>query len=89
MPLSMLAVGLLGWWVLGLGAAAAVLLAAALAPTDPVLDTEVQVSKPVAESESEDDEARFALTSEAGLNDGLARRGDRARGDSCTWCLAG
>jgi NhaP-type Na+/H+ or K+/H+ antiporter len=49
-----------------------VLLAAALAPTDPVLATEVQVSEPVTEAEGEDDEARFALTSEAGLNDGLA-----------------
>ena len=72
MPLTMLGVGLLGWWVLGLGAAAAVLLAAVLAPTDPVLATEVQVSEPVDDPEGEDDEARFALTSEAGLNDGLA-----------------
>ncbi len=72
MPLSMLAVGLLGWGVLGLGVASAVLLAAALAPTDPVLATEVQVSEPVTDAEAEDDEARFALTSEAGLNDGLA-----------------
>jgi NhaP-type Na+/H+ or K+/H+ antiporter len=72
MPLSMLAVGFLGWAVLGLGVASAVLLAAALAPTDPVLATEVQVSEPVTDAEAEDDEARFALTSEAGLNDGLA-----------------
>jgi NhaP-type Na+/H+ or K+/H+ antiporter len=72
MPLSMLAVGILGWAVLGLGVASAVLLAAALAPTDPVLATEVQVSEPVTDAEAEDDEARFALTSEAGLNDGLA-----------------
>lgn len=72
MPLSMLAVGVLGWAALGLGAASAVLLAAVLAPTDPVLATEVQVSEPVTEPGSDDDEARFALTSEAGLNDGLA-----------------
>ena len=72
MPLSMLAVGLIGWAALGLGAASAVLLAAALAPTDPVLATEVQVSEPVADPDARDDEARFALTSEAGLNDGLA-----------------
>lgn len=72
MPLSMLAVGVLGWAALGLGPAAAVLLAAALAPTDPVLATEVQVSEPVTEPDAVDDEARFALTSEAGLNDGLA-----------------
>jgi NhaP-type Na+/H+ or K+/H+ antiporter len=72
MLLSMLAVGVLGWWVLGLSAASAVLLAAVLAPTDPVLATEVQVSEPVTEPGAADDEARFALTSEAGLNDGLA-----------------
>lgn len=72
MPLSMIAIGLLGWAGLGLGVASAMLLAAALAPTDPVLATEVEVSEPVDEPGSQDDEARFALTSEAGLNDGLA-----------------
>ena len=71
MPLSILVVGLLGSWLLGLGAAAALLLAAALAPTDPVLATEVQVAEP-SDDEASEDEARFALTSEAGLNDGLA-----------------
>ncbi|RSM85776.1 cation transporter [Kibdelosporangium aridum] len=72
MPLSMLAVGLLGWAVLGLGAAAAALLGAVLAPTDPVLATEVQVAEPADDKDQDDDETRFALTSEAGLNDGLA-----------------
>lgn len=72
MPLTMLAIGLLSGSLLGLGVGAAVLLAAALAPTDPVLATEVQVSEPVDEEGVVDDEARFALTSEAGLNDGLA-----------------
>jgi NhaP-type Na+/H+ or K+/H+ antiporter len=73
MPLSMLALGLLGWAVLGLGVAAALLLAAALAPTDPVLASEVQVAEPGSDpDEHGEDEARFALTSEAGLNDGLA-----------------
>ncbi|WP_127012917.1 cation:proton antiporter [Microbacterium oxydans] len=71
MPLSIAAVAVLGWVGLGLGAASALLLAAALAPTDPVLATEVQVSEPV-DDENADDEVRFALTSEAGLNDGLA-----------------
>jgi sodium/hydrogen antiporter len=71
MPVSILAVTLLGGWLLGLGAAAAILLGAALAPTDPVLATEVQVGEPTEDEDSED-EARFALTSEAGLNDGLA-----------------
>jgi NhaP-type Na+/H+ or K+/H+ antiporter len=43
-----------------------------LAPTDPVLASEVQVAEPAENPESDEDEARFALTSEAGLNDGLA-----------------
>lgn len=72
MPLTIVAVVLLGWGVLGFGLAGAVLLAAALAPTDPVLATEVQVAEPTENPESDEDEARFALTSEAGLNDGLA-----------------
>jgi NhaP-type Na+/H+ or K+/H+ antiporter len=55
--------------LLGLGAAAAVLLAACLAPTDPVLASDIQVGPP---RSGEEDEVRFALTSEAGLNDGLA-----------------
>ncbi|MCA0143631.1 cation:proton antiporter [Blastococcus sp. LR1] len=71
MPVTVLATAFLGSWLLGLGAAAAILLGAALAPTDPVLATEVQVGEPTDDEESED-EARFALTSEAGLNDGLA-----------------
>ncbi|MFE2752059.1 cation:proton antiporter [Actinosynnema sp. NPDC059335] len=72
MPLSMLAVGLLGWGALGWGLASSVLLAAVLAPTDPVLAGEVQVAEPADSRDEDDDEARFALTSEAGLNDGLA-----------------
>ncbi|WP_448613186.1 cation:proton antiporter [Modestobacter sp. URMC 112] len=71
MPLAIAVTALLGGWLLGLGVAAAVLLGAALAPTDPVLASEVQVAEPSEDVESED-EARFALTSEAGLNDGLA-----------------
>lgn len=72
MPLTMIAVVFLGVGLLGMGVAAAVLLAAVLAPTDPVLATEVQVAEPAADPESDEDEVRFALTSEAGLNDGLA-----------------
>lgn len=68
MPLTIAAVALLGWGALGLAPAAAVLLGAVLAPTDPVLASDVQVEGP----EGEEDEVRFALTSEAGLNDGLA-----------------
>jgi NhaP-type Na+/H+ or K+/H+ antiporter len=71
MPLSIAATALLGWWALGLGPASAVLLGSVLAPTDPVLASDVQVGEPSEDAESED-EVRFALTSEAGLNDGLA-----------------
>ncbi len=61
-----------GTW-LGFGLATALLLAAVLAPTDPVLASEVQVAEPAEEADAPaEDEARFALTSEAGLNDGLA-----------------
>ncbi|MEY9784580.1 cation:proton antiporter [Sinorhizobium fredii] len=69
MPLgiAMMAVG--AAWILGLGAASAILLAACLAPTDPVLASDVQVGPPQTGAE---DEVRFALTSEAGLNDGLS-----------------
>lgn len=69
MPLCIAAVALLGWWALGLAPASAVLLGAVLAPTDPVLASDVQVGAPHEEKEGE---VRFALTSEAGLNDGLA-----------------
>jgi NhaP-type Na+/H+ or K+/H+ antiporter len=71
MPLTIGAVTVLGWWTLGLGAAAALLLGASLAPTDPVLASDVQVGEP-SDSPHQEDEVRFALTSEAGLNDGLA-----------------
>lgn len=71
MPLGIVAIALLGWWALGLAPAGALLIGAALAPTDPVLASEVQVGQPSGEKDSED-EVRFTLTSEAGLNDGLA-----------------
>jgi sodium/hydrogen antiporter len=71
MPLTIAAVAVLGWWWAGLVPAAALLLGAALAPTDPVLAADVQVGEPTDDEDSED-EVRFALTSEAGLNDALA-----------------
>jgi NhaP-type Na+/H+ or K+/H+ antiporter len=73
MPLCIASVALLGWGF-GLAPAAAVLLGAVLAPTDPVLASDVQVAGPTTgdEDAEEDDDVRFALTSEAGLNDGLA-----------------
>lgn len=69
MPLSILAIMGIGMWVLGTGLVASLLLAASLAPTDPVLAADVQVGGP---SEGGEDTVRFALTSEAGLNDGFA-----------------
>jgi NhaP-type Na+/H+ or K+/H+ antiporter len=69
MPLTIAGVAVLGWWALGLAPAAALLLGAVLAPTDPVLASDVQVGPPGGEAE---DDVRFGLTSEAGLNDGLA-----------------
>ncbi len=69
MMLSVVAIVLLGWTVLGLGLAGAILLAGTLAPTDPVLASDIQVGAP---REGGEDEVRFGLTSEAGLNDGLA-----------------
>lgn len=71
MPVTIAAVALLGWWWAGLVPATALLLGAALAPTDPVLASDVQVGEPTDEEDSED-EVRFSLTSEAGLNDGLS-----------------
>ena len=52
---------------LGLPLGAAVLLGALLAPTDPVLASDVQV-----EHEHDAEPVRFSLTGEAGLNDGTA-----------------
>ncbi len=69
MPLTIAGIALLGWELLGLGLASALLLGAALAPTDPVLASDVQVGPP---QSGEEDDVRFALTSEAGLNDGLS-----------------
>lgn len=68
MPLSIGAILLLGIWI-GLPVVAALLLAASLAPTDPVLASDIQVGPPKSGGE---DLVRFGLTSEAGLNDGFA-----------------
>ena len=84
MPLTVVAVALAAWALLGVDLPAAVLLGAAISPTDPVLAAEVQVGGPGQGSENveaaeeepqepaEEDEVRLALTSEAGLNDALA-----------------
>lgn len=69
MPVSIVVIMGIGMWLLGFGMVAALLLAASLAPTDPVLAADVQVGGP---TEGGEDTVRFALTSEAGLNDGFA-----------------
>ncbi|WP_247233029.1 sodium:proton antiporter [Telluribacter sp. SYSU D00476] len=69
MLLSIALIAFLGWWGLHMDAASAILLGAVLAPTDPVLASDVQVGPP---NEGQRDDVRFALTAEAGLNDGMA-----------------
>ena len=67
MALTVAFVAAIGVFLLGLPAGAAILLAAILAPTDPVLASDVQV-----EDSSDRDRLRFSLTAEGGLNDGAA-----------------
>lgn len=69
MPLTILAVAMLGIGLGGLTLAGAIILGAVLAPTDPVLASDVQVGPP---HEGAEHPVRFTLTTEAGLNDGLA-----------------
>jgi sodium/hydrogen antiporter len=67
MPISIVALAAIAHWFLGMNWGEAILLGSILAPTDPVLASEVQLSH------IEDrDELRFGLTSEGGLNDALA-----------------
>ncbi|WP_117594419.1 cation:proton antiporter [Haloprofundus halophilus] len=78
LPLTIAAVALLAWGVLGLLPATAILLGAVVAPTDPVLAADIGAGAPLTELEEEHapehewGTVQFALTSEAGLNDGLA-----------------
>lgn len=67
MPISIFAVAALGHWALKLTWGEAVLLGAILAPTDPVLASEVQLN-----DLDDRNGLRFGLTSEGGLNDALA-----------------
>ena len=67
MPISIFALAAVGHWLLRMEWGPAILLGAILAPTDPVLASEVQISHV-----EDRDELRFGLTSEGGLNDALA-----------------
>lgn len=69
MPLTIIGGLLIGHGFLGYSLAGAALLGAVLAPTDPVLASDLQVGAP---GEGGEDPVRFTLTSEAGLNDALA-----------------
>jgi len=69
MPLTIGAITLFASTVMGLSLGAAIILGACLAPTDPVLAGDVKVGPP---GEGDGSETSFALTSEAGLNDGFA-----------------
>lgn len=59
----------IGVYYFNMPLASALLLAAVLSPTDPVLATDVQVGDP---NEEDRDNAKFSLTAEAGFNDGMA-----------------
>ena len=67
MAISVGLVAAFAFFLLGLSLGAAVLLGAILAPTDPVLATDVQTRHP-----ADRDQLRFTLTCEAGMNDGSA-----------------
>jgi NhaP-type Na+/H+ or K+/H+ antiporter len=67
MVVTVAAITAIGVLLLDLPLGAAVLLGGILAPTDPVLASDVQVHHP-----QDRDQLRFALTGEGGLNDGSA-----------------
>ena len=69
MPLTIAMTAAFGGLVMGLSVGAAIVLGGALAPTDPVLAGDVGIGPPGDEDEHE---PHFAITAEAGLNDGLA-----------------
>ena len=67
MVLTIAAIAAIGTVLIGLPLGAAVLLGAMLAPTDPVLASDVQLRHP-----TDQDELRYSISGEAGLNDGTA-----------------
>ena len=67
MTVSVGLVAAFAYYFLGLPIGAGILLGAILAPTDPVLATDVQIRHP-----GDRDQLRFTLTCEAGMNDGSA-----------------
>ncbi|MAP55694.1 cation:proton antiporter [Altibacter sp.] len=71
MPLFMVSVFAISFYFLGLNGPVSLLLAAVLAPTDPVLASEMQLKEQQHEHDKETG-MQFTLTAEAGINDGLA-----------------
>jgi NhaP-type Na+/H+ or K+/H+ antiporter len=69
MLLSIGAITALAYYILKFDIASSILLGAVLAPTDPVLASDVQVGPPL---EGKHENVRFSLTAEAGMNDGTA-----------------
>jgi NhaP-type Na+/H+ or K+/H+ antiporter len=67
MTITVVMVAEFAYYVLGMPLGAGVLLGAIVAPTDPVLATDVQIRHP-----GDNDQLRFTLTCEAGMNDGSA-----------------
>ncbi|MDP1636366.1 MAG: cation:proton antiporter [Gallionellaceae bacterium] len=67
MTITVASVAAFAYYALGLPLGAGVLLGAILAPTDPVLATDVQIRHP-----GDHDQLRFTITCEAGMNDGSA-----------------
>ncbi len=67
MAVSVGLVAAFAYYLLGLPLGAGILLGAILAPTDPVLASDVQIRHP-----GDRDQLRFTLTCEAGMNDGSA-----------------
>ena len=67
MTITVLLIAAFCHWVLGMPPGAGILLGGLLAPTDPVLATDVQIR-----SAGDNNPLRFTLTCEAGMNDGSA-----------------
>lgn len=71
MPLFMVAIFLIAYLVFGLNGPISLLLAAVLAPTDPVLAGDLQLEEHQ-EEHKRNTGVRYTLTAEAGINDGVA-----------------
>lgn len=69
MPITIIAASLTGYWLLNFVPATAILFGALISPTDPVLASDLQTTQP---SKKDLSKIRLSLTSEAGVNDGLA-----------------